>query len=370
MILFLGLATIAQSSSRIPFAFVAFGRFRIMPTATRRQRLSPARVTSSLLSKETDAKMNAGVVPPKTCSSLFVTPPITVSSTQSSSYEDSFALLQTWANHSHAAYHNFTEDEATQIRSALLEWYANNRRKLPWRGDPPPFDGSTSGINSNGNKKRGRSETAKPGAKKSKTDQKSITSFFSAKSGNNKQKINSESEPNKPAESKGSESSLEQAIPVTGYGVWVSEIMLQQTRVEAVIPFWIKWMKSFPTVYELAAATEDEVNAHWAGLGFYRRARYLHQGAKYVVQELDGKLPTTPQGLSKIAGIGPYTVRSEEYCICNNVFEQTVRCDDTHTALLFCSVFVCCRRHPPFLPLPMVCVSPSSMATCAESCPA
>ena len=68
-------------------------------------------------------------------------------------------------------------------------------------------------------------------------------------------------------------------------------------------------MKSFPTVYELAAATEDEVNAHWAGLGFYRRARYLHQGAKYVVQELDGNLPTTPEGLSKIAGIGPYTVR-------------------------------------------------------------
>lgn len=69
-------------------------------------------------------------------------------------------------------------------------------------------------------------------------------------------------------------------------------------------------MKSFPTVYELAAATEDEVNAHWAGLGFYRRARYLHQGAKYVVQELDGKLPTTPERLLQISGIGPYTVRT------------------------------------------------------------
>ena len=69
-------------------------------------------------------------------------------------------------------------------------------------------------------------------------------------------------------------------------------------------------MKSYPSVYELAAATEDEVNAHWAGLGFYRRARYLHQGAKFVVQELDGELPTTPQGLLKISGIGPYTVRT------------------------------------------------------------
>jgi len=69
-------------------------------------------------------------------------------------------------------------------------------------------------------------------------------------------------------------------------------------------------MKSFPNVYELAAATEDQVNAHWAGLGFYRRARYLHQGAKYVVEELNGELPSTPQELSKIAGIGPYTVRA------------------------------------------------------------
>jgi A/G-specific adenine glycosylase len=66
-------------------------------------------------------------------------------------------------------------------------------------------------------------------------------------------------------------------------------------------------MKSFPTVYELAAASEEEVNSHWAGLGFYRRARFLHKGAKHVVTELDGQLPETPEGLLKIDGIGPYT---------------------------------------------------------------
>ncbi len=66
-------------------------------------------------------------------------------------------------------------------------------------------------------------------------------------------------------------------------------------------------MRSFPTVHDLAAATEDEVNAHWAGLGFYRRARLLHQGAKFIVEEYNGTLPTTPQELSKIQGIGPYT---------------------------------------------------------------
>lgn len=81
-------------------------------------------------------------------------------------------------------------------------------------------------------------------------------------------------------------------------------------------------MKSFPTVYELAFATEDEVNAHWAGLGFYRRARYLHNGAKYVVEELDGKLPNTPEGLSKISGVGPYTVRVELFRGLSSVFDK------------------------------------------------
>ena len=66
-------------------------------------------------------------------------------------------------------------------------------------------------------------------------------------------------------------------------------------------------MKSFPTVYELAAASEEQVNSHWAGLGFYRRARMLHKGAKHVVAELDGQLPETPDGLLTIDGIGPYT---------------------------------------------------------------
>lgn len=94
---------------------------------------------------------------------------------------------------------------------------------------------------------------------------------------------------------------------ISAYGVWVSEIMLQQTRVEAVIPYYIKWMKSFPTVQSLASATEDKVNAHWAGLGFYRRAKLLHTGAKLVSEEYNGELPKTVNELMKISGIGRYT---------------------------------------------------------------
>merc|ERR1712238_17631 len=93
----------------------------------------------------------------------------------------------------------------------------------------------------------------------------------------------------------------------TAYGVWVSEIMCQQTRVEAVVPYYLKWMKSFPTVQSLANASPDDINSHWAGLGFYRRARYLHSGAKYVVDNLNGTLPSSVDELMEIDGIGRYT---------------------------------------------------------------
>jgi A/G-specific adenine glycosylase len=86
-------------------------------------------------------------------------------------------------------------------------------------------------------------------------------------------------------------------------------------------------MKSFPTIYDLAQATEEKVNAHWAGLGFYRRARLLHQGAKFVVQERNGEMPTTPEELSKLPGVGPYTaaaIASIAYNVCVPVVDGNV----------------------------------------------
>jgi A/G-specific adenine glycosylase len=91
------------------------------------------------------------------------------------------------------------------------------------------------------------------------------------------------------------------------YAIWVSEIMLQQTRVAAVLDHYARWMQRFPTVESLAAATEPEILAAWSGLGYYRRARFLHQGAKAVVAEFNGKLPRTATGLRKLPGIGAYT---------------------------------------------------------------
>jgi A/G-specific adenine glycosylase len=91
------------------------------------------------------------------------------------------------------------------------------------------------------------------------------------------------------------------------YAVWVSEIMLQQTRVETVIPYFERWMKRFPTVRALAAASERDVLNLWEGLGYYSRARNLHAAAKIVVERHAGQLPRHLDALRALPGIGPYT---------------------------------------------------------------
>ncbi len=92
------------------------------------------------------------------------------------------------------------------------------------------------------------------------------------------------------------------------YAVWVSEIMLQQTRVEAVIPYFERWMRLFPTVADLAKASEQDVLNAWEGLGYYSRARNLHNAAKIVVDQYAGELPRDLKALRNLPGIGRYTV--------------------------------------------------------------
>jgi len=91
------------------------------------------------------------------------------------------------------------------------------------------------------------------------------------------------------------------------YGVLVSEIMSQQTQIKRVAEYWRRWTRRWPTAAALSRATIEEVNDEWAGLGYYRRAKYLLEGAKYVAGELGGRYPRTVEGLLKIPGVGPYT---------------------------------------------------------------
>ncbi|MGD2119974.1 MAG: A/G-specific adenine glycosylase [Chromatiales bacterium] len=93
----------------------------------------------------------------------------------------------------------------------------------------------------------------------------------------------------------------------TPYRVWVSEIMLQQTQVATVIPYYQKFMRSFPQLADLAQAEADAVLHHWSGLGYYARARNLHRAAQIVLQQHDGELPQDIDGLMALPGIGRST---------------------------------------------------------------
>lgn len=91
------------------------------------------------------------------------------------------------------------------------------------------------------------------------------------------------------------------------YPIWISEIMLQQTTVTAVVPYFERFLARFPTIHKLAEASQDEVLRHWEGLGYYSRARNIHKTAKRLVEESNGEFPRTVDSLMALPGIGRYT---------------------------------------------------------------
>lgn len=91
------------------------------------------------------------------------------------------------------------------------------------------------------------------------------------------------------------------------YYIWVSEVMLQQTRVDTVIPYYERFIKKYPTIEALAYSDEEELLKMWEGLGYYSRARNLRAGARQVLEEFNGLIPQTRKEISTIKGIGPYT---------------------------------------------------------------
>ncbi len=119
------------------------------------------------------------------------------------------------------------------------------------------------------------------------------------------------------------------------YRVWISEIMLQQTRVEVVIPYYERFVESFPTAHALATAPFDEVLAAWAGLGYYRRARQLQAAAALVVRDHGGALPADDTALRALPGIGRYTAGA----IRSIAFGQAAPIVDGNVARVFSRLF-------------------------------
>lgn len=119
------------------------------------------------------------------------------------------------------------------------------------------------------------------------------------------------------------------------YAIWVSEIMLQQTQVQTVIPYYERWLKRFPTLESLAAASLDEVLPFWAGLGYYRRAKMLHAAARFVRDECKGRIPQEPEELMKVPGIGRYTAGA----ISSIAFEKPVPLVDGNVIRILTRLF-------------------------------
>jgi A/G-specific adenine glycosylase len=119
------------------------------------------------------------------------------------------------------------------------------------------------------------------------------------------------------------------------YRVWVSEVMAQQTRIDVVLAYFERFMTRFPTIDALAAATEDDVAAAWSGLGYYRRARMLRDGAIAVRQRFAGRLPRDLEQLQSIPGIGRYTAGA----IASIAYDQRAPIVDGNVARVLARLF-------------------------------
>ena len=119
------------------------------------------------------------------------------------------------------------------------------------------------------------------------------------------------------------------------YAIWLSEVILQQTRVAQGLPYYLDFLTSYPTVQELASAPEQEVLRHWQGLGYYSRARNMHHTAQQVVREFGGQFPTTYAGLRQLKGIGPYTAAA----IASFAFDEAVAVLDGNVFRVLARIF-------------------------------
>jgi A/G-specific adenine glycosylase len=119
------------------------------------------------------------------------------------------------------------------------------------------------------------------------------------------------------------------------YAIWVSEIMLQQTRVDTVLRYYDRFLERFPTTHALAEASEDAVMAAWSGLGYYRRARMLHAGVREVVARYGGRLPQEPDARRALPGVGRYTAGA----IGSIAFGRSEPVVDGNVARVLCRLF-------------------------------
>lgn len=121
----------------------------------------------------------------------------------------------------------------------------------------------------------------------------------------------------------------------TPYHVWLSEVMLQQTRVETVVPYYRRFLRRFPSLRKLAAASLDDVLERWAGLGYYSRAKNLHKAAQQIVADHGGRVPRDPKALRALPGVGRYTAGA----ILSIAYDEAAPIVDGNVIRVLCRLF-------------------------------
>jgi A/G-specific adenine glycosylase len=119
------------------------------------------------------------------------------------------------------------------------------------------------------------------------------------------------------------------------YRMWVSEVMLQQTQAATVVRYFEPFLKAFPTIATLAAASEQQVLRRWEGLGYYRRARHLHQAARQLVRERQGKVPNDPEFFGQLPGVGPYILGA----VLSQAFDRRLPILEANSQRVLCRLF-------------------------------
>src|SRR5207245_11266555 len=119
------------------------------------------------------------------------------------------------------------------------------------------------------------------------------------------------------------------------YRIWVSEVMLQQTQVATVVRYYEPFLKAFPTIAALAAASEQQVLRRWEGLGYYRRARHLHQAARQLVLEHQGNIPDDPEIFARLPGVGRYILGA----VLSQAFDRRLPILEANSLRVLCRLF-------------------------------
>ncbi|ETB57658.1 A/G-specific adenine glycosylase [Plasmodium yoelii 17X] len=261
-------------------------------------------------------------------------------------------------NEAYEYHYKLIKQNSCILKKSLLEWYHKYRRKLPWRNDQPPYTTNINiknEINKDSDIRNYFLKTQDNTKLDDKGDKKKQNNIIQIKNNVNDNNNNIEKTQtlifldnkilkyekfNKQIESIPkliNQNEEMEKLKLRGYQIYISEVMLQQTKVATVLNYYLKWMNKWPTIFDLTKSSLDDILTEWKGLGYYNRAKNLLECCKIVVNKYNGIFPNNLKLLKDLPGIGNYTAKaisihlynSKDICIDTNIIRIFSRITDT-----------------------------------------